>query len=370
LKQQRLKEWPEKALKGSLPWVGLTLIPLSAVLLGLQIPKAKATRAAPVGEVYLPAMHVDPTTLSRTYFEASIKRDFARCASLIYPGDVDKFKTNMLWCAAAMDRFGESSEFLSVFGDNVDIEDLRVLSPEAFLVKLLENTGGSMKASDWEQIVQSFKPGELTDQTSEDRASMSYSYEMVVQGESITVEREIQFQRVQGRWYVLLNEGIRRVSENIGSKVRDFEQREKKDRKLDSEADLDPFALWGFKDEAGQTIIEPRFREALEFKDGLAPVKFFRKWGFIRKDGTTAIKPAFDRADIFSEGFAAPAIYDDSLNLLWGYVNTTGAIVIKHQFSSAQPFEDGFARVTLKRDEREVSGRVDSKGKFKEEQPD
>jgi hypothetical protein len=72
----------------------------------------------------------------KDYFSAGVRRDFETMLSALYPGDVDKLKTNLIWCSQAMARFGESTGFLEMFGPDTDVEDLRVLSPQAFLVGL------------------------------------------------------------------------------------------------------------------------------------------------------------------------------------------------------------------------------------------
>lgn len=42
---------------------------------------------------------------------------------------------------------------------------------------------------------------------------------------------------------------------------------------------------WGFINQHKTMVIQPRFQDAKEFKDGKAAVKFDGRWGFINKRG-------------------------------------------------------------------------------------
>ncbi len=49
----------------------------------------------------------------------------------------------------------------------------------------------------------------------------------------------------------------------------------------------------GFINKDGVIIIEPKFNDALNFKNGIAAVKVNNKWGFIDKNGDWLIEPQF-----------------------------------------------------------------------------
>lgn len=63
---------------------------------------------------------------------------------------------------------------------------------------------------------------------------------------------------------------------------------------------------WGFIGRTGKVLIEPQFKRAYDFSEGLASVKFKEKekWGYIDKTGKVVIEPKFDWAPRFSEGLA------------------------------------------------------------------
>lgn len=58
---------------------------------------------------------------------------------------------------------------------------------------------------------------------------------------------------------------------------------------------------WGFVDNSGKVVIEPKYEEARSFSNGLAAVKMNGKWGFIDGAGSMKIEPQFFDAKDFNE---------------------------------------------------------------------
>ena len=114
--------------------------------------------------------------------------------------------------------------------------------------------------------------------------------------------------------------------------------------------------LFGFLDDKGKVVVEPRFSRVNEFKDGLAcawcPVdkaawrngRPIEHVGFIDTTGDFVIEPDFVNATSFSEGLAAVLIADGDQSK-WGYINRSGEFVIPASFDSARPFSEGLAAV-------------------------
>ncbi|HEX2640476.1 MAG TPA: WG repeat-containing protein, partial [Pyrinomonadaceae bacterium] len=50
----------------------------------------------------------------------------------------------------------------------------------------------------------------------------------------------------------------------------------------------------GFIDRTGTVVIEPKYEDAYDFSEGLAPIKVDGKWGFINESGRTIVEPRFD----------------------------------------------------------------------------
>ncbi|MBI4905789.1 MAG: WG repeat-containing protein [Acidobacteria bacterium] len=123
--------------------------------------------------------------------------------------------------------------------------------------------------------------------------------------------------------------------------------------------------LWGYVDRNGAMIINPKFKAAEPFVDGLALVNLRGtpdrdggiiggQWGYIDPDGKYAIPPQFHQAHHFSDGLAAVNIgakleynfHDEEHYMfggLWGFVDRSGAYVIPPTLEAVHDFHDGLA---------------------------
>lgn len=108
----------------------------------------------------------------------------------------------------------------------------------------------------------------------------------------------------------------------------------------------------GYINKSEQWIIEPRWRNATAFSEGLAGVEDpdTEKWGFIDTAGNLAIDYRFDRVDsyiggergAFVEGRAGVCVDDK-----WGYIDKTGRYIVRPMFREIEPFAGGVARVKM-----------------------
>lgn len=71
------------------------------------------------------------------------------------------------------------------------------------------------------------------------------------------------------------------------------------------------------------------------------PVKFGEKWGYIDKKGEYIINPQFRDADFFRDGVAMVVSNDGKV----GYIDVHGKYIITAKFKSGSPFNDGLAYV-------------------------
>lgn len=127
---------------------------------------------------------------------------------------------------------------------------------------------------------------------------------------------------------------------------------------------------WGFIDQTGKTVIEPRF-DAMGsiFAESLCPVLVDGKWGYIDRAGKMAIEPRFPGAAEFSEGLA-PADTGGQLVVRgrpggatggkWGLIDRSGKFVIAPQYDMARSFSEGLAAVRI----GDKNGYVDRTGKM------
>ncbi len=92
------------------------------------------------------------------------------------------------------------------------------------------------------------------------------------------------------------------------------------------------------------------FLSQREFREGLVPFKCLNKgdgwgkWGYLDQQGRVVIAPAFKSALDFSEGLA-PVRPEGSNN--YGFIDKTGKLVIQPQFEQVWPFTEGKAMVKL-----------------------
>ncbi|MEG1791456.1 MAG: WG repeat-containing protein [Clostridia bacterium] len=96
---------------------------------------------------------------------------------------------------------------------------------------------------------------------------------------------------------------------------------------------------WGFSNGL-RTVIEPKFDEVFNFKEGLACVEVNELFGFINPSGEYVIEPMYDCAMSFSEGFAVIFEHEKC-----GYINKNNERVIDCKFDAATAFENGRAKV-------------------------
>lgn len=134
---------------------------------------------------------------------------------------------------------------------------------------------------------------------------------------------------------------------------------------------------FGFIDRAGNEVIDFKYDQVIGFNEGLALVVKGKRCGYIDKKGDFVIPPTYRRASSFVEGLASVALDDDKVGYInkkgepvidflydnnsfiseglinvekdgkWGYINRKGEPVIDLLFREASPFQGGFAIVKL-----------------------
>ncbi len=147
---------------------------------------------------------------------------------------------------------------------------------------------------------------------------------------------------------------------------------------------------YGYIDNTGSIIIEPKFDNCYYFYDDLAVVRVENQDGFINRAGDIVIEPVYDLANNFYEGVSKVKykgkfyyinkngdriIAFDDYNFVgdfydgmcsfkkdgkWGYFDNSGKIVIKPNFDDAYDFVGDFAKVRIGDD----FAYIDRKGKI------
>ena len=101
--------------------------------------------------------------------------------------------------------------------------------------------------------------------------------------------------------------------------------------------------LTGYLGTDGHFVINPKFRAASGFFEGVAAVSVDnRTWGYIAEDGSSVIQPTLDYAEDFHEGFAAIKAGNK-----WGFIDHSGKIVIPPLYTRVRAFAEGLAAVQI-----------------------
>ena len=147
--------------------------------------------------------------------------------------------------------------------------------------------------------------------------------------------------------------------------------------------------VWGYIDNSGKTVIEPKFLNAGRFTEGLAPVRLNGTYGYIDSTGKFSIAPMFDLALPFEEGIAKvfldgkPFFIGKNGNILFdhrfkgissfgksnyavvstetkkcGLINRNGSLILDTIYYSIDPVDDGMAVVVK---EKNSSGKKEDK---------
>lgn len=166
----------------------------------------------------------------------------------------------------------------------------------------------------------------------------------------------------------------------------------------------------GFIDKSGVVVIEPQFKYAGHFCEGLSRVlfaveskhRYWEKWGFIDKTGQLIIETDYEHLCSFSEGIAVGVKQDkfffldktgketfsfsgddfeidhwsdtkfshglivvcDSRTGKCGFMDRNGKLVIEPKFNNAANFSEGLARVAIIENDKEYLGFINLEGEF------
>jgi len=106
---------------------------------------------------------------------------------------------------------------------------------------------------------------------------------------------------------------------------------------------LDVHGASGYIDVKGRWVIKSRLNYVdYAFTEGLVLITSRNKFGYMDSAGRVIVEPMFDQADDFSEGLAAV-----QTNGKWGFIDRAGNIVIEPKFDSTRGFSEGLASVQV-----------------------
>ena len=90
---------------------------------------------------------------------------------------------------------------------------------------------------------------------------------------------------------------------------------------------------YGYKDEKGKVIVQPKYDLAYAFDEGMAAFRINGKYGFVDENGREAVPPKYDNTWKFIGGYAAVKLGDK-----YGFIDKTGREVVPPQYENANNY--------------------------------
>jgi hypothetical protein len=294
----------------------------------------------------------------KNYLKAIYTRDYKAMYEALHEDDMQNFRNKMIEFAHKMDEFGESQDFFRRIGLE-SLQQINTLSTYEFMTSIFKLISREIGTDKLNRILSETKITNVD--SGEYYTSVSYAYPIYMFDEWETYSGEVKMVKAGDQWKIFFKSGLEATFSRFQEEIDRYFDRKSRDNlsNLGFEGDLTTFTLTGYKDYAtGKVVIEPRFRDAGDFADGLAYVQVFSKYGYINLKGEIEIKPQFSDAKDFSQNLAAVKTETAEENPLWGFINKKGKLVIPYQFDNTRKFSKGLCAV--QKDEK--WGYIDTKG--------
>ena len=95
----------------------------------------------------------------------------------------------------------------------------------------------------------------------------------------------------------------------------------------------------GFIDQTGKEITPIKYDVTENFIEDRARIQLNNKWGFIDRSGKEIIPPAYQQEDVFKEGLTRVQLNDK-----WGFIDKTGKKIIDCVYEMTGNFKEGLAQ--------------------------
>jgi len=116
-----------------------------------------------------------------------------------------------------------------------------------------------------------------------------------------------------------------------------------------------PKHKWGFIDENGQVVIDPKFDDVGDMIGPLTSANLNGKWGYIDVNGQEVIPHMYKQAYDFEESRAIVQTFDNN----WQIINNDGKVVSKLNHASIYPSKNGVSKFS----QGDLFGLMDQDGK-------
>lgn len=295
-----------------------------------------------------------------SYLEAYYTQRFDDVYSMLYDQDVQLFYAKTLEIAERMDELGEATLFLKRLKIN-SIDQLKSMTVKEFVLSILKLTQTEIGEKELKRIIKETKIIDVEEATF--LSIVHYEYPIKLYDEWQVVSGKVEMIHSEGNWKLLFKSGMENGFDRFHYEIDRFYQLKAKDAptNLRHEGDLTKFTITGYKDcVTGKIVIEPRFKYAGEFSEGLAPVQIIKNYGYINVKGELAIKPQFVYASGFFEKRASVLVEFEDKTEKWGFIDTKGKMVIEPMYENARSFSDGLCAVQL----NEKWGFINKKGEL------
>lgn len=293
----------------------------------------------------------------KAYLAAIHTNDFNTFYDLLYGPDVQEYRNKMIAFAAKMDEFGESEDFIRKLGLK-DLEELESLSAREFMRQLLKLITREVGQRNLDRMLNGLV---IIDISETDLISnVTFEYPIPADNSRERMNSTVQMIRSGGDWKILFRSGSDEALGRFQKEIDRYNSRRSFDKPefVKHEGDLIKFTLTGYRDlSTGEVVFEPRFKDAGDFANGLAPVQIMRKYGYIDLKGDISIRPQFIAAKEFSEKLAAVLVRANGSEK-WGFINTKGRMVVDPSFDETSSFRGGLCAVKMKNH----WGYIDKKG--------
>lgn len=320
-------------------------------------------------------------SLIKNYNKLFFNKKYEKMIDLFYYEDIILYKKTIQEFAKKMDFFGESEILLKKINLK-NLDELNSLDEKKLFINIFTSIQKKTSAKELERILNSIRIIKI--ESIEYLITIIYEIELKIYNEFLTIENKLDLIKLNNEYKILfkpidLTKFQNQIDSYFINKSRD------KTHLLTKNTELHLFKIYGFKNEDGEVIIEPRFKDALPFGENkIAPVKIMNKWGFINFKGELISKPQYDDVTTFNEGIAgvkigekwsfvdsnciliSDFIFDDiqafSENLCavkiekkWGFIDNHGKLIIEPKFKKVESFFYGTTEVTYKNSEGKIA---------------
>ena len=280
------------------------------------------------------------------YLKALYSQNFNALYELVYEADLILLRNAMVDMAKQIDEIGESTSLLKAIKLST-LEELNQLSAYDFFVSLLKHITVKVGSRDLKKII-----SELVITSIEDvgyYSIVNYEYPVKMFGEWDLFTGDIHMINTNNEWRVLFKSGLINGMAKFKNDISQYLDRKQRDNINNlTSGTLQKFSLYGYRDaETGTVVLEPKYKDAGSFSEGLAYIKIIRKYGYINTHGDIVIKPQFEEAKTFSEQIASVKILNEEDDDVWGFINTNGEFIITAIYKNTGKFSEGLCAVEI-----------------------